>query len=103
MKVDRLRRILGDVTEPYQWSDSDLSEWVLDADPFDSEYTIAADILSAHYSGLVLSGAGTSVRSDDITVNDYNNLVLLRERITDLRSRGAQLSTGGFALEFPYD
>lgn len=102
MKVLKVRRILGDTADPYTWDDSVVQEWIDDADPYDNEYMVAADILSAHYNALVIQGGGTSVRSDDITVNTYNNLVLLRDRIRELRSIGHQQS-GAFALEFPYD
>ena len=102
MKISKVRRILGDTSEPHVWDDDVLTEWVEEADPYENEYTVAADILSAHYNALVLSGGGTSVRSDDITVNDYNNLVLLRDKIRDLRNHGMRVGEG-FALEFPYD
>ena len=102
MDLKRLRRVLGDTGAEPQWSDADLADWIADADSEHNEYLLAADILTAHYNRLVVEGAGTSVRSDDITVNDYNNMVLLGERIKALRSQGREVSNA-FYVSFPYN
>lgn len=103
MNIRKLRRILGDAREPYQWSDEELQEWIEDADEGGNEYLLAAEILGVLYGQLVFDGAGSSVRSDDITINDYNNAVLLRERIKDLKNQGNSLNVGsGLVVEFPY-
>lgn len=104
MNIRKLRRVLGDTSEPYQWSDADLEDWVAFADGDDNEYLVAADILGALCNQLVASGSGTSIRSDDVTINDYNNVVLLRERIKDLRTQGNDLNrAGGMVVAYPYD
>ena len=101
MELKRLRRILGDTTEPRQWEDAVLLEWIEDADPGDNEYDVAADVLDALRGRLVLQGGGTSLRTDDLTLNDYNNIVLLRERIRDLRIQAKEAGVG-MAVSYPY-
>lgn len=101
MELKRLRRILGDTAEPRQWEDAELLEWIEDADPGDNEYDVAADVLDALRGRLVLQGGGTSLRTDDLTLNDYNNIVLLRERIRDLRIQAKEFGTG-MAVSYPY-
>lgn len=101
MELKRLRRILGDTVEPRQWEDDELAEWIEDADPGDNEYDVAADVLDALRGRLVLQGGGTSLRTDDLTLNDYNNIVLLRERIRDLRIQAKETGVG-MAVSYPY-
>ena len=101
MELKRLRRILGDTVEPRQWEDDELLEWIEDADPGDNEYDVAADVLDALRGRLVLQGGGTSLRTDDLTLNDYNNIVLLRERIRDLRIQAKEAGVG-MAVSYPY-
>lgn len=99
LDLETLRRVLGDTSEPYTWSTSELDDWLGNSDQ-PNEYLLAADILSAHYSKLLRGGAGTSIKTDDLTLNGYNNAILVRDQIKDLRTRGEEIEASNITSMF---
>lgn len=103
MDITKLRRIIGDNTAPYQWEDADLQVYAEDPS-FSNVYYAAAEVLNDRYRELVMSGAGINFKSNDLSINDYNNLVLLRDMIANLRAQAIDYETrsaGGFFVSYP--
>lgn len=103
MDIVKLRRIIGDNTAPYQWEDADLQVYVEDP-TFSNVYYAAAEVLNDRYRELVMSGAGINFKSNDLSINDYNNLVLLRDMIANLRAQALDVenrTAGGFFVAYP--
>ena len=103
MDIAQLRRILGDNTAPYEWDDETLQTYVEDP-MYSNVYYAAAEVLNVRYRTLVMSGAGINFKSNDLSINDYNNLVLLRDMIANLRAQAAEYevrSSGGFFVSYP--
>lgn len=99
LELESLRRVLGDTSEPYTWTTPDLEDWLADTDQ-PNVYLLAADILSAHYNQLLRGGAGTSIKTDDLSLNGYNNAILVRDQIKDLRARGEEIEAANITSLF---
>lgn len=63
-------------------------------DPFLEEgnvYLAAASVLDSYLAQALLGGAGSNIRTDDLSINHYNNLSLLRDHARALRARGDKM------------
>lgn len=101
---EKIRILLGDPNgETFTGDD------LLVAENEPNEYLAAALLLDMHLTRLVLSGAGANIKTDDLSVNNYNNIVVLRQLARDLRTRGDALveqekrDAGGVAVYWPED
>lgn len=87
MNIHKVRALLGDTQKPYMFEDVIIEAFSDEA----NEYLVAAALLDAWYTSNVLNGAGSSIKTDDLSINQYNNYILLRDRAKDLRAKGEAL------------
>lgn len=102
MDVSTIRALIGDMDKEFI-SDEMIQPFMNDP----NAHIAAANVIDSYLAGQLIRGAGTSIKTDDLTVNQYNNLALLRDHAKGLRSRGEQLiederrASGGVAMYWP--
>lgn len=102
MDVYTVRALIGDTDTEFV-SDEMIQPFLNDP----NAHIAAANVIDSYLAGQLFRGAGASIKTDDLSVNQYNNLVLLRDHAKGLRSRGEQLvederrASGGVAMYWP--
>ena len=102
MDVYTVRALIGDMDK--EFISDEMIQPFLD-DP--NAHIAAANVIDSYLAGQLLRGAGTNIKTDDLSVNSYNNLALLRDHAKGLRSRGEQIvederrASGSVAMYWP--
>ena len=102
MDVSTIRALIGDMDKEFV-SDEMIQPFLNDP----NAHIAAANVIDSHLAGQLFRGAGTNIKTDDLSVNSYNNLAMLRDHAKGLRARGEQLiederrASGGVAMYWP--
>lgn len=102
MDVYAIRALIGDTDKEFI-SDEMIQPFL--SDP--NAHIAAANVIDSYLAGQLLRGAGMNIKTDDLSVNSYNNLALLRDHAKGLRSRGEQIvederrASGSVAMYWP--
>lgn len=87
MEYNEVRAVIGDMKGEYI-RDEHIKPFLNSKNVF----IAAADAIETYLGTQLFAGAGVNVRTDDLSVNQYNNLVLLRDHARGLRERGNKLA-----------
>ena len=102
MDVSTIRALIGDVDKEFV-SDEMILPFLNDP----NAHIASANVIDSYLAGQLFRGAGTNIKTDDLSVNSYNNLAMLRDHAKGLRARGEQLiederrASGGVAMYWP--
>ncbi len=98
--VEKVRILIPDTEEPYRFTDDQIQAF-LDISDGDV-YLAAALAIDTIIGNLLNAGAGTLVRTDDLTVDTKNTLDYWSNRATRLRGESESGIFDYFEIVYPY-
>lgn len=98
-QIAAVRALIPDNTAPYMFTNEELTVYI-DANDGDA-YLAAAQAIETLATKMILSGAASEVRTDDLTIKD-TTVDMLLARARDLRGIAAGALSDEFQVVYPF-
>jgi len=97
--IDTVRTLIPDLGSPPMYTDADIQVFLDTND--DDPFLAAATALETLATGLAMSGALSTIKTDDLSISEKDTIALYLSRAKSLREQSATAGEDFFTLVYP--